>query len=103
MKQLIDRLAAEHILPREDLVRLIAGVTPGLSEYLFEKSRAAAQQTFGNRIYVEVEIAADGEVPLAEAHETSAQVHHAMERRFPMVKHCMVHVNPRIVASKRLP
>lgn len=58
---------------------------------------------FGNRIYVEVEIAADGEVPLAEAHETSAQVHHAMERRFPMVKHCMVHVNPRIVASKRLP
>ena len=58
---------------------------------------------FGNRIYVEVEIAADGEAPLAEAHETSAQVHHAMERRFPMVKHCMVHVNPRIVASKRLP
>lgn len=52
MKQLIDRLAAEHILPREDLVRLIAGVTPGLSEYLFDKSRAAAQQTFGNRIYV---------------------------------------------------
>ena len=58
---------------------------------------------FGNRIYVEVEIAADAQAPLAAAHEVSAQVHHAMEREFPMVKHCMVHVNPRIVASKRLP
>ena len=58
---------------------------------------------FGNRIYVEVEIAADAQAPLAAAHEVSAQVHHAMERQFPMVKHCMVHVNPRVVASKRLP
>ena len=58
---------------------------------------------FGNRIYVEVEIAADAQAPLAAAHEVSAQVHHAMERQFPMVKHCMVHVNPRVVASKQLP
>lgn len=54
---------------------------------------------FGDRIYVEVEIAADANVPLSQAHETSAQVHHAIERQFPKVKHCMVHVNPMEVAG----
>lgn len=54
---------------------------------------------FGDRIYVEVEIAADANVPLSQAHETSAQVHHAIERQFPKVKHCMVHVNPMEVAE----
>lgn len=54
---------------------------------------------FGDRIYVEVEIAADANVPLSQAHETSAQVHHAIEGQFPKVKHCMVHVNPMEVAG----
>ena len=54
---------------------------------------------FGARIYVEVEIAADANVPLSQAHETSAQVHHAIEGQFPKVKHCMVHVNPMEVAG----
>lgn len=49
---------------------------------------------FGDRIYVEVEIAVDANVPLRSAHEVSVQVHHAIEGRFPKVKHCMVHVNP---------
>ncbi len=49
---------------------------------------------FGDRIYVEVEIAADANAPLSLAHEVSAQVHHAIENQFPKVKHCMVHVNP---------
>lgn len=49
---------------------------------------------FGDRIYVEVEIAADANAPLALAHEASARVHQAIESRFPKVKHCMVHVNP---------
>lgn len=54
---------------------------------------------FGDRIYVEVEIAADANVPLSQAHETSAQVHRAIESQFPKVKHCMVHVNPMEVAG----
>lgn len=49
---------------------------------------------FGSRIYVEVEISADGSAPLVQAHQAAVRVHRAMEERFPKVKHCMVHVNP---------
>jgi len=50
---------------------------------------------FGDKFYVDVEISADGHVPLTEAHFIAHQVHDAIEQDFPLVKHCMVHVNPR--------
>ncbi len=49
---------------------------------------------FGSKIYVDVEIAADGRRSLSESHEIAEQVHDAIEAGFPLVKHCMVHVNP---------
>lgn len=49
---------------------------------------------FGDRIYVDAEIAFDGAAPLSQAHEAAQRVHDAVEERFPRVKHCMVHVNP---------
>jgi cation diffusion facilitator family transporter len=49
---------------------------------------------FGDKIYVDVEISADGDATLREAHEAAQLVHDAIESRFPKVKHCMVHVNP---------
>lgn len=49
---------------------------------------------FGDRIYVELDIAADGNSSLAEAHQVSDRVHDTVEQQFPKVKHCMVHVNP---------
>lgn len=49
---------------------------------------------FGDRVYVEVEISADAQAPLEQAHEVATRVHDAMEDQFPVVKHCMVHVNP---------
>ncbi|MCD7757717.1 MAG: cation diffusion facilitator family transporter [Clostridiales bacterium] len=49
---------------------------------------------FGTRVYVDVEIAADGDLSLTQAHGIAQQVHDAIEREFPSVKHCMVHVNP---------
>lgn len=51
-------------------------------------------RVFGNRIYVDIEIAADGELTLRAAHEIAEQVHSAIEQGFPDVKHIMVHVNP---------
>lgn len=51
---------------------------------------------FGDKIYVDVEISADGSATLNESHETAQRVHDAIESRFPKVKHCMVHVNPAI-------
>ena len=49
---------------------------------------------FGDRVYVDVEIAADGDLPLKVTHATAQAVHDALEAQFPQVKHCMVHVNP---------
>lgn len=49
---------------------------------------------FGSKIYVDVEISADGKKSLTEAHEIAENVHNEIEMNFPEVKHCMVHVNP---------
>ena len=54
---------------------------------------------FGSRLYVDVEIAADGNQTLFAAHAIAEQVHDQIEAQFPTVKHCMVHVNP-IAPSK---
>ena len=51
-------------------------------------------RVFGNRIYVDIEIRADGNISLFEAHGIAQAVHDAIETRFPNVKHIMVHVNP---------
>ena len=49
---------------------------------------------FGSRIYVDLEIRADGSLTLYAAHTIAEQVHDRIESRFPAVKHIMVHVNP---------
>lgn len=50
---------------------------------------------FGDKVYVDMEIISDGDASLNEAHAIAQRVHDAIERRFPSVKHCMVHVNPK--------
>ena len=49
---------------------------------------------FGRRIYVDLEISADGSLTLHEAHGIAQRVHDRIETGFPDVKHIMVHVNP---------
>lgn len=49
---------------------------------------------FGNRIYVDLEIAADGSLSLIESHEIAERIHDILEKDFPRIKHIMVHVNP---------
>lgn len=49
---------------------------------------------FSDKIYVDVEIQADGEITLNEAHEIAQEVHDKIEQQMPKVKHCMVHINP---------
>lgn len=49
---------------------------------------------FGDRLYVEVEISANGRLLLYEAHEIAEKVHKKLEHEFPNIKHCTVHVNP---------
>lgn len=49
---------------------------------------------FGSKIYVDIEISVDAEKTLKESHAVAEQIHAMIEREFPKVKHCMVHVNP---------
>ena len=49
---------------------------------------------FGSRVYVDVEISADDHLTLVEAHAIAENIHEQIEKQFPEVKHCMVHINP---------
>ena len=51
-------------------------------------------RVFGNKIYVDIEIGANGTLSLNEAHAIAERTHDAIETEFPKVKHIMVHVNP---------
>ncbi len=59
-----------------------------------EKIDAIRTRMFGARSYVDIEIAADENLTLKEAHKIAEDVHNRVEEQFPEVKHCMVHVNP---------
>lgn len=50
---------------------------------------------FGAKIYVDAEIAARLTSLCSQAHAIAESVHEAIEQAFPLVKHCMVHVNPK--------
>lgn len=51
-------------------------------------------RVFGNKIYADIEISVNGDMPLSEAHAIAESVHSAVENVFPDIKHIMVHVNP---------
>ena len=68
-----------------NLIRAIEGV---------ENLDDLKTRIFGSKIYVDVEIAADGSQSLADAHKIAEQVHYTIENEIEQVKHCMVHVNP---------
>jgi len=51
---------------------------------------------FGDKIYIDLEISANGNMTLTEAHDIAEVVHDTIEEKIPHVKHCMVHINPHI-------
>lgn len=52
-------------------------------------------RVFANKIYVDIEISADGNKSLFESHAVAEKIHELVEKNFNNVKHCMVHVNPK--------
>lgn len=50
---------------------------------------------FGNRIYVDMEILADGQITLTAANEIAERVHDQIEQEFPKIKHILVLVRPK--------
>ena len=51
MKQLIDRLAQNKVLSKEEFVKLLCRHSEEDASYLFEKAREISRKQFGNRIY----------------------------------------------------
>ena len=73
----------------ESAIRECAALQPGV-----ERVDSLRTRKFGRKIYVDIEIAADGDLTLRAAHDIAQQVHDNIEQTFSEVKHIMVHVNP---------
>lgn len=86
MDKMVDKSCPEEL---EEQMRQVVSSQEGVLAVDEIKTRL-----FGDKIYVDVEFAADGQKTLAEGHEIAERVHAAIEKEFPKVKHCMVHVNP---------
>ncbi len=89
-KDAIDKLV-DHSCD-EETERQIYDCVSGMD--LVEKIDLLQTRMFGNKIYVDIEIALDGTYSLQEAHDIAKHVHDKIESEFPKVKHIMVHVNP---------
>ena len=84
--RMVDRACSAET---EQAIRALAASVPGVVHVDLLQTRM-----FGSRIYVDIEISADGNLTLNEGHAIARQVHDSVENRFPEVKHIMVHVNP---------
>lgn len=86
MDKMVDHSCDEETAQRlEALVARVPGV---------EHLDSLNSRIFGSRIYVDVEISVKDNLSLLDAHKIAETVHTAIEANFPLVKHCMVHVNP---------
>lgn len=59
-----------------------------------EKVDLLQSRKFGDKIYLDVEIAVDGNLSLKEAHDIAESVHDKVEQEHPEIKHIMIHENP---------
>ena len=73
----------------EQRLRTFIGTQDGVGRIDLLRTRQ-----FGNRIYVDLEIAVKPDISLRDAHGIAERVQSAVEQEFPNVKHVMIHVNP---------
>ena len=86
IEKMVDKSCDEEVIQQlRDCIMSIDGVLG------IDKLKA---RTFGNKLYVDLEIREDGAISLSEAHRVAEQVHDTIEQQFPVVKHIMIHVNP---------
>lgn len=70
-----------------------------LAEYIrqqegVERIDLLHSRMFGSMVYVDLEIAMDGNMTLNASHDIANRVHDGVEAHFPEVKHIMIHINP---------
>ncbi|MCI7182218.1 MAG: cation diffusion facilitator family transporter [Schaedlerella sp.] len=86
MDKMVDKACDPEVV---DEMRAVIEANPGVIRLDDIRTRI-----FASKIYVDIEIAADGNLLLKDAHCIAEEVHDKIEESFPQVKHCMVHVNP---------
>ena len=86
LDKMVDHSAGDEL---ENAIRECALAQPDVQGVDLIRTRE-----FGSRVYVDIEICADGNLSLSQSHEIAQHVHDAIEGNFEKVKHIMVHVNP---------
>lgn len=86
VNEVVDHSAPEEF---EKEIRNITTSTRGVLNINSLKTRQ-----FGNKFYVELEIAVDGSITVEKGHNIAKSVHDKIESNYSNIKHCMVHVDP---------
>jgi len=87
INQLVDKAASEETYNK---IKEIASGINGV-----ESVDELRTRMFGNKIYVDIEIAVSGKLTVEQSHEIAQSVHDILEATESLqIKHCMVHVNP---------
>ncbi len=86
LNRMLDTSSGE---PFEQKLREFIEKQPGVEQVDLLHTRL-----FGNKVYVDLEIAVDRNISLLAAHTIAESVHSNLEKTFPSVKHVMIHVNP---------
>ena len=86
INKMVDRSCSEDVV--EKITELILKQEGVLGIDLIQT------RLFGSKIYVDIEISADGNKSLKEVHKIAENIHDIIEQEVDNVKHCMVHINP---------
>lgn len=86
LKKMLDTSCGEQF---EEEVRQLVD-----AESQVERIDMLRTRMFGDKVYIDMEIAIDGSMQLTDAHAIAERVHDDIEHAFPEVKHVMIHVNP---------
>ena len=86
IEKMVDRSCSEEM---EREMMDCASVQEGVIKVKFIQTRI-----FANKIYVEIDVCADGNISLTESYKISRGVHNAIEEKFEKVKHISVCVIP---------
>lgn len=78
----------------EETINKIKGLTMDVGGVMGIKSLKT--RTFGNKIYVDIEILVDKDITVKKGHEIAENVHDLVEDKIEDVKHCMIHVEPKL-------
>ena len=84
--KLIDKSCSKEVTDR---MKAVAKEQEGVIDVAEMKTRL-----FGAKVYVDATILCHKEQTLEQAHSIAEEVHFAIEKEFPEVKHCNVHVDP---------